>query len=1483
MTRISTRNLYFIVFIFLQCFVSVLGFLPPLNAQDYSISTAGNELVITDLSGNTDVMALEGVATGMSISISGRTYSLNGAAAAAFPVTIANIANYTKIVVNGNAGNDVVNFRTFFSISLPSIQVNGGSGNDVINVQKNLTLAPNANIDFDLQNDAAFNDEDEVNWAMSALVQLSGTGSVIIKVSRSIRFNFISGIVTENGNQLFEANQQPFIIAGNFNGFQMDGALLQSTGSGNITIAARGGTPTSSGRRGVFINSGGVIQTNTGAIAITGQGSNGNFSSQTGITVTDNNTRIESLNGNVTISGLGGEGIGLDGHIGVYINNGAVVRASGNGVLTVSGTSPTQGTYNCYGVLVNGTGSSIEVVNGQLNLTGQAGGSNGFNNGVMVNLGGAIRSTGSGTVAVTGTGPASSQDFGNYGVQVIGANSVISTTTGALQVTGTGLGSNGNGNIGISVSGGGRIGSTSGPIEISGIGGNSADDNGGIEITGTNSTITSNTGTITLTGTEGTGVNSCGISMTLDATISTNGNVTLISNCINNPSGTSINSGPLAILRPRTNTIPIRLGTGSNLNNGEFRLTEGQMNRVSCSGGNGTLAIGSTTSSNIEVTGSILHIVNDLQIISGGDIHLNNGSLTVSGGNLSLQPGSPSGKINPNRSGNEVSANTTTLNGALNIALNGTTPGTGSSGTFSQLGVSGSINLNGANLLLSGNLNPQPAVTLTIVNVAFGSVAGTFNGLPQGATFTLNLAIPVNCTISYNGGDGNDVTLQLAAAPANYFMSLSGGSLFINDGINAGDILNLSASGTNLVVNTNSTRTYKYNNGNVAYFPATLANLNTVNELVVNTFGGDDVIQFNDFTGVSFPFISVNAGSGNDELRFNGAINFRNNFGINGYLSDDDLPAGADRIVLTSNANLQLTGIGNVLFIVDQSIECQPGSNLQTQNGNLTMFAGLDLPLSGDFVGVDIDGATVKTTGTASMQIIGRGGDAASGQQHGIYLHNGGKIYSGSGEVSLTGIGGNSTGLNNHGVFMEDNGSEIIKESGQMNITGNAGTGSQSTGIMLLPQVTMAVQPGEGTLHLKSDNIFVHPNAAVFMAGATSSIQLSPVTDNYPITLGIKLPGTLSLTSGDMAGLLAHSIIVGSNTAGTIDVMSPVSCFPEVLRLQSGADVKITGGFITCLGDVILDPGAAPFAVEVPFGGNDIQTTELSFGSDLKFTLNGTTPGTGSVGTYTTLSVQGQINLTGVDLVLDGAFSPIIGQSFIVVVNDGADPIVGTFNGLPEGATFSTTLNGILYDFTVSYIGSTGNDVVLTVSGALPVTWLSFEANWIGKQAQLDWATSAEVNNEGFYIERSVDGRNFRDIGFVTAQSGAATGAIYQYTDMQTPLTERLYYRLRQQDRDGRTQYSDIHTLNAVMDSGAILYPNPVADRANLQVTLPEAGSLRVEILDAQGKLILTSTIIEMDAGTHTIPFTPGALPAGSYRLRIVSDAEVQQISWMKI
>jgi autotransporter-associated beta strand protein len=79
------------------------------------------------------------------------------------------------------------------------------------------------------------------------------------------------------------------------------------------------------------------------------------------------------------------------------------------------------------------------------------------------------------------------------------------------------------------------------------------------------------------------------------------------------------------------------------------------------------------------------------------------------------------------------------------------------------------------------------------------------------------------------------------------------------------------------------------------------------------------------------------------------------------------------------------------------------------------------------------------------------------------------------------------------------------------------------------------------------------------------------------------------------------------------------------------------------------------------------------------------------------LTVTGAVNLGNCEFsgvfYTNATFQPFVGTQFMIIQNDGNDPINGTFAGLPEGALFK--FGG--RQWRITYKGGTGNDVLLTM------------------------------------------------------------------------------------------------------------------------------------------------------------------------------------------
>ncbi|MDZ4756654.1 MAG: T9SS type A sorting domain-containing protein, partial [Bacteroidota bacterium] len=190
--------------------------------------------------------------------------------------------------------------------------------------------------------------------------------------------------------------------------------------------------------------------------------------------------------------------------------------------------------------------------------------------------------------------------------------------------------------------------------------------------------------------------------------------------------------------------------------------------------------------------------------------------------------------------------------------------------------------------------------------------------------------------------------------------------------------------------------------------------------------------------------------------------------------------------------------------------------------------------------------------------------------------------------------------------------------------------------------------------------------------------------------------------------------------------------------------------------------------------------------------------------------------------------------------------------------------------------------------GALPVTWLSFNAKWNGNDAKLQWSTAMEINNEHFEIERSFDNKIFENIGQENATNNANIN-YYTFEDLGAKDLgkEVLYYRIKQVDKDGKYTYSKVQMLSTEMDRTAEVsvaaYPNPVVESTTLKISGNNNGLVSLTISDIDGKTIRTETISTSSKFETTKVIGLTDLAKGVYLLTLKGENINQTIRLVKI
>ena len=184
----------------------------------------------------------------------------------------------------------------------------------------------------------------------------------------------------------------------------------------------------------------------------------------------------------------------------------------------------------------------------------------------------------------------------------------------------------------------------------------------------------------------------------------------------------------------------------------------------------------------------------------------------------------------------------------------------------------------------------------------------------------------------------------------------------------------------------------------------------------------------------------------------------------------------------------------------------------------------------------------------------------------------------------------------------------------------------------------------------------------------------------------------------------------------------------------------------------------------------------------------------------------------------------------------------------------------------------------------LPVDLIHFDVHAnANHHADLHWATASEINNSHFEIERSYDGKTFESVGEVAGNGNSQHQIAYSYLDEGISLMENtVFYRLKQVDFDGASEYSDIRVVrfdelrNGIQLSA---YPNPVTNELSLLVSLIKREAYQIGVTNLQGSKVHHENHIFTN-GIHKL--NTSEWNSGMYILQVATDQGTQHVKVIK-
>jgi plastocyanin len=188
-----------------------------------------------------------------------------------------------------------------------------------------------------------------------------------------------------------------------------------------------------------------------------------------------------------------------------------------------------------------------------------------------------------------------------------------------------------------------------------------------------------------------------------------------------------------------------------------------------------------------------------------------------------------------------------------------------------------------------------------------------------------------------------------------------------------------------------------------------------------------------------------------------------------------------------------------------------------------------------------------------------------------------------------------------------------------------------------------------------------------------------------------------------------------------------------------------------------------------------------------------------------------------------------------------------------------------------SFDGTSGMVGTFSVSGVVPVQLKNFEASYSNKTVTATWQTASEQNLAYFSLQKSLDGKNYTEVGRVNASGTSASLQSYQLKDERIDMDARyVYYLLKMVDRDGKFSLSAVKLVRNSNASPKLITqvgPNPVSKNIGhliFQFNADRSGSMSAWVLDASGRSVLK---LELSAnkGINNGHIHMSELPKGTY------------------
>jgi fibronectin-binding autotransporter adhesin len=280
----------------------------------------------------------------------------------------------------------------------------------------------------------------------------------------------------------------------------------------------------------------------------------------------------------------------------------------------------------------------------------------------------------------------------------------------------------------------------------------------------------------------------------------------------------------------------------------------------------------------------------------------------------------------------------------------------------------------------------------------------------------------------------------------------------------------------------------------------------------------------------------------------------------------------------------------------------------------------------------------------------------------------------------------------------------------------------------------------------------------VTLAGTNATIQV-PAGESFNINGVISGDNGFTKTMTGTLTLNSNNTYTGTTTinGGLLRVQGSQPSAPIALNTGGLGGTGAVGDVTSGAGLNVIGPGASP-------GILTCSNVTLQSSTSMQVEIYGGTAGSG----YDQLHARGTVALNNAILAINAIDFAMSGaDQFIIIDNDGTNAINGTFTGLPEGATVNVGTNVLK----ITYVGGTGNDVVLYQGN--PPSHLTAITSISNGAKQIQGMGLSNLTYTIQAVTNLTPPNTWSNLGPATADNSG----VFSFVDTNAPLFPIRFYR----------------------------------------------------------------------------------------------------------